>query len=33
MRLQYHKKCLSQEELSQVTVKQSNIFFSMNDSF
>ena len=33
MHLQYHKKRLFQKELSQVTVKQYNVFFSMNDSF
>ena len=27
MHLQYHKKCLLQKELSQVTLKQSTVFF------
>ena len=34
MHLEYHKKRLFEKELSQVTVKQSTVFFfSMNDSF
>ena len=33
MHLKYHKKLAFEKELSPVTVKQSTVFFSMNDSF